>query len=256
MTTCTWAGFTAVRICIVVFSFSKITAVLCFWHNTDTAMSFFHNLTSISANQHFCFVVTVSWQQNFISNCPLLFWRPCAQCLVHLYFFQTHVVLFLVLLVITHCWPEIKHQEYANIYTQTSLVSGCSPPQLYHWENPSFPKKMEKENPQTTKKGFGSSTVLIQESLHTSLLFQSYRPVEEAYRFKKQMGRLFKNILSINSNFLMLIGGHLHLPVSQSSLFPLVIWSPDCQHSNLVSSDKSRDTLNLSLSLSEAFSTI
>lgn len=152
MTTCTWAGFTAVRICIVVFSFSKITAVLCFWHNTGTAMSFFHNLTSISANQHFCFVVTVSWQQNFISNCPLLFWRPCAQSLVHLYFFQTHVVLFIVLLVITHCWPEIKHQEYANIYTQTSLVSGCSPPQLYHWENPSFPKKNGKRKPPNHQK--------------------------------------------------------------------------------------------------------
>lgn len=74
--------------------------------------------------------------------------------------------------------------------------------------------------------------------------------------FKKEMVRLFKNMLSINSNFLTLRGGHLHLPVSQSSLFPLVIWSPDWQDSNLVGSDKSRDTWDLALSLSTAFNTI
>lgn len=139
--------------------------------------------------------------------------------MVHLLFFQTHLVFFLVLLVITHFWPEIKHQEYANIYTQITPVSGCSllrDPQLCHWANPYFTEKMGKENPQATKKDFAGSAVLFQESIHTSQYSSLTGLWKRLTDFKKEMGRLFKNMLPINPNFLMLTASGRIPPPSKS----------------------------------------
>lgn len=207
--------------------------------------------------------ISVSWLQSpgnktLSQTAPCCFGDPVPRAW-SIFPFSKHSVLLLVLLVITHCLPEIKHQEYANIYTHTTPVSGCS---LVHepWLSLSKPflyrKKRKKKTPKPPKRLWGLSCTFPREHSHIPAVPALEGLWKMLIDFKKEMVRLFKNMLSINSNFLTLRGGHLHLPVSQSSLFPLVIWSPDWQDSNLVGSDKSRDTWDLALSLSTAFNTI
>lgn len=124
--------------------------------------------------------ISVSWLQSpgnktLSQTAPCCFGDPVPRAW-SIFPSSKHSVLFLVLLVIAHCLPEIKHQEYANIYTHTLLLflvvpSHMSPDSVTEQTLPLL-KKRGKRKPPKHQKGFGGSTVLFQESIHTSQLFQ------------------------------------------------------------------------------------